>query len=152
MANPLQMLKLKPQGIQFIQETLISATPKKVWAALKKPSEWFYFDANRKSKHTLELRAGGHWISVNQDGSENFFGRVVYFEPGKLLRISGQLGLTHVPVTSVVIFELQPGKDGKSTLLRVGMRMFGFLDADVKTRYEGAWQMLAGQLKALAEK
>ena len=66
--------------------------------------------------------------------------------------VCGQMGLTHLPVTSVAIFELQPGKDGKSTLLRVGMRMFGFLDADVQTRYEGAWQMLAGQLKALAEK
>jgi uncharacterized protein YndB with AHSA1/START domain len=152
MANPLQMLKLKPQGIQFIQETPISAPPKKVWAVLKKPSDWFYFDANRKSKHTLDVRAGGHWTSVNQDKSENYFGTVVHFEPGKLLRICGQMGLTHLPVTSVAIFELQPGKDGKSTVLRVGMRMFGFLDADVKTRYEGAWQMLAGQLKAFAEK
>ena len=150
MANPLKMLTLESQGIQFIHETPVSAPPEKVWAAVKNPSDWFYF-GERRSKHTLDLRAGGQWIAVNKDGSENLFGRVVYLEPGKLLRINGQLGLTHLPVNCVVIFELQPQNDGKATLLRIGMRIFGFIDADVKERYEGAWQKLMGQIKTLAE-
>ena len=151
MANPLKMMKLKAQSIQFILEVPIAATPAKVWSSLLNPSTWFFFDPAMKSKHTLELTPGGQWTAENPDGSSMLMGTVAYFEPGKLLRITGQLGLTHVPVSSVIIFELQPKKDGKATLLRIGTRMFGFMDTGVKKRYQGGWKGLFGNLKAVAE-
>ena len=152
MANPLKMLKLKVQSVQFIQELPIAAAPKKVWTSLLDPSAWFVFDPAHRAKHTLDLRPGGQWTSVHPEGNAALLGTVAYFEPGKLLRVTGQLGLTHLPVTSVIIFELQPKHDGKATLLRVGTRMFGFMDLDVKKRYKGAWKGLMGNIKALAER
>src|SRR3954471_10914920 len=110
MANPLKMLKLKAQSVQFIMEVPIAATPAKVWSSLQNPSSWFFFDPAMKSKHTLVLKPGGQWTAQNPDGSAVLFGTVAYFEPAKLLRITGQLGLTHLPVNSVIIFELQPKK------------------------------------------
>ena len=151
MANPLKMLKLKVQSMQFIQELPIAAVPKKVWTTLLNPSEWFVFDPAHRAKHTLDLRPGGQWTSVHPDGNAALMGTVVYVEPGKLLRVNGPLGLTHLPVTSVIIFELQPKQDGKATLLRVGTRMFGFMDLDRKKHMKDAWKRLMGNIKALAE-
>jgi uncharacterized protein YndB with AHSA1/START domain len=152
MANPLQMLDLKIQGIQFIQETPINAPSKKVWAAIAKPADWFYFDPKRKSKHTFQLKPGGNWSAVSKDGNSSLFGTVTLIEPGKLIRMSGHFGLTHLALAGTLIFELQPGAEKNTTTLRLGLRLAGFIDDSVQARYEGAWKMLAGQIKALAEK
>ncbi len=154
MANPLKMLKLKSQGVQFIQELPVKAPPKKVWSTLIDSGSWFQFDLSsaNQSKQAMDLRPGGLWTAHNADGSAVLFGTIVYYEPGKLLRINGQLGMTHMPINAVIIFELQPQKDGKTTLLRVGTRMLGYMDADVKKRVTGGWKHLLGQLKAVAEK
>jgi uncharacterized protein YndB with AHSA1/START domain len=154
MANPLKMLKLKPQTVQSIQEIPIDAAPRKVWSLLIDANAWFQFsDApGERSRQSLDLRPGGLWTAENPNGSAMLMGTVVYYEPGKLLRVAGQLGLTHLPVNSVVIFELQPKPDGKSTLLRVGTRMFGYMGADVKKGYKNGWKQLLARLKTLAEK
>lgn len=151
MANPLKMLKIKPQVVQFIVEVPIAAAPKKVWSMLIDPTAWFYFDPERRGKHTLQLKPGGQWTAVHPDGSSMFFGQVSYIEPGKLLRIAGPLALTHLPVTSVIIFELQPQEDGKATLLRIGTRISGAMDGDVKKRMQGGWKQLFQQFKELTE-
>ena len=153
MANPLQMLKLKTTALQFIQEVPINAAPKKVWSPILKPSAWFYFnpDKTTRAKHTLELRPGGQWTSQYKDGTAMLLGTVTYFEPGKLLRLAGPMGMTHLPANNVFIFELQPSSDGKKTTLRVGTRLFGFLHSDVKKHVPEAWKMLLGQLKSAAE-
>jgi uncharacterized protein YndB with AHSA1/START domain len=153
MANPLKLLKLKPTGFQFIQEIPISSPPAKVWSSLLKIGQWFRFDANSPwPKHTLEAKPGGKWISTSKDKSTALHGVVTCIEPGKLLRISGQLGMTHLPVQTVVIFELQPKSNGKTTLLRLGHRTYGFVDADVEKRFKGGWSHLLPQIKAVAEK
>jgi hypothetical protein len=110
MANPLKLLKLKPTGFQFIEELPIEASPKKVWSSLLKVEKWFRFDPDPKkaSKHTFEATAGSRWLSTNWEGNTVCHGTVTYVEPGKLLRVEGQIGATHLPVTTVVIFELQP--------------------------------------------
>jgi uncharacterized protein YndB with AHSA1/START domain len=152
MANPLQILPLKTLAIQFIEETTIAAPNQKVWSTVINPTAWFQFDADpaKHGKHSFELRPGGQWTATNPSGSANLLGTVVYYEPGKLLRIQGQVGLSHLPVNGVVIFELQE-KDG-GTLLRVGMRLIGFMDEGVEARYQGAWKHLLSQIKAASEK
>ena len=139
MANPLKMLKLKSQTVQFIQEVPIDAAPKKVWSSLLNANSWFQFDPTRLSKHTLELRPGAQWTSENPDGSAVLMGTVVYYEPAaETSATASQLGMTHVPVNSVIIFELQPEDGGKSTLLRVSTPIMGFMDPDIKKRFERA--------------
>lgn len=153
MANPLQMLPLVATGFQFIQEIAISAPPAKVWSALTHPGTWFFFnpDPATHAKHTFDLRPGGQWISESKNGNSALIATVLLIEPGTLLRLSGPIGLSHLPLSTVVIFELQPQNDGQSTLLKVCMRSTGLMDAEVETRYQGAWQRLLPQLKAAAE-
>jgi hypothetical protein len=60
------------------------------------------------------------------------------------------MGVSHLPVNNVFIFELQP--NGKGTLLKLCHRAFGFMDSGMKGRYTGGWKKLLPQLKELAEK
>ena len=152
-ANPLKLLKLKPTGFQFIEEFPIQASPKKVWSSLLKVGKWFRFDPDPKkaSRHTFDATAGSRWTSETWEGNTIFHGTVTYVEPGRLLRIAGQIGATHLPVTTVVIFELQPEAGGKTTL-RLGQRSFGLIDAEMQTRTANMWKRLLPQLKELAEK
>jgi uncharacterized protein YndB with AHSA1/START domain len=153
MANPLKELPLKLQTFQTIQEVLIAAPPEKVWKAVTNPSTWFGFDADKSNwpKSTLELQPNGRWFMENKDGGFQFLGNVVHVEPGKLLRIHGPIAQTHVPVMHATIFELQPQKDGKSTLLRFGQRTMGYLSEDIQKGMNEGWNKLFGQLKAAAE-
>jgi uncharacterized protein YndB with AHSA1/START domain len=153
MANPLKMLDLKPTGFQFIQEVAIEASPEKVWKSLANVNTWFQYEPDPANyhKHTLELVPGGKWTAAKPDGTASLHAVVTHIEPNKLLRLSGSMGLTHLPATNVMIFELQPQKDGKATLLRLGHRAFGFMDDDVQGRYTKGWGEFLPKLKALAE-
>ena len=64
-------------------------------------------------------------------GTESLFATVTHIEPGKLLRVSGSIGLTHLPVTSVCIFELQPKHNGRTTLLRLGHENLDAIEATI---------------------
>jgi uncharacterized protein YndB with AHSA1/START domain len=154
MANPLKFLKLKPQGFQFIQEVPIDAPPARVWDSLLDVGAWWRFDANQPPRITLEPWPGGRFFgqaSEQGGAAESLHGIVTYIEPNKLLRIGGQMGLTHLPVMHALIWELQPRKGCDATLLRFAQRTFGFIDADVKKRYQSGWKVLFPQLKAVAE-
>jgi len=154
MANPLQMLDLKVTGFQFIEEQPINAAPATVWSAVINPGKWFGFDPdpNKWAKHSFAAKPGAQWIVDFPNGSSVLFATVALVEPQKLLRISGQMGFTHLPIQCVTIFELQPQNDGKTTLLRVGQRTFGFIDAELQERFHGAWKKLLPNIKTLAEK
>jgi uncharacterized protein YndB with AHSA1/START domain len=154
MANPLKMLPLQTGGIQFIQEVPIEASPKKVWAALSDVGKWFGFDPDHSkwAKSTLEMKGGGKWIYESPDGSSSLFATVSHIEPGKLLRLTGQMGMSHLPVVNAIIFELQERAGGKSTLLRMCQRTFGFILEDTEQRTSEGWKVLLPNLKALAEK
>jgi uncharacterized protein YndB with AHSA1/START domain len=154
MANPLELLPLKTNGFQFIHEIAIHASPKKSWSALSDIGNWFGFDPDRSkwARHKLDFKVGAQWIVEFPSGASALFGTVTYMEPGKLVRIYGQFGLTHLPVVNTVIFEIQERDGGNSTLLRVCFRSSGFMTDDVEKRINEVWGKLLPNIKALAEK
>ena len=153
MANPLKLLKLKTQGFQFIQEIPIDAPPAKVWKALLNVGVWFRFD-NPELGHPnmkIEPHIGGRFMSEAKDESR-LFGFVAHIEPNKLLRINGPMGMTHLPVSNVMIFQLDPMAGGKKTLLRFCQRAHGMMTPNMAKNYQGGWKQLFPRLKKLAEK
>jgi uncharacterized protein YndB with AHSA1/START domain len=62
------------------------------------------------------------------------------------------MGMTHLPVQTSMIWQLEPTKGGKATRLRFCHRAYGLMTADKKKQYQNGWKMFLGQLKALAEK
>ncbi|MBC8107233.1 MAG: SRPBCC domain-containing protein [Anaerolineae bacterium] len=152
MANPLKMLKLKPTSFQFIQELKINAPTKRVWDSLIDVRGWFKFDPTAKNTdRKLELWPGGRFHNESPDGTQSLYAIVTHIEPGKLLRLHGQMGNTHLPMDGVFIFELQERKPA-GTLLRFCQRTFGLLDADVAKKMKGGWGKLLPQIKEMAEK
>jgi uncharacterized protein YndB with AHSA1/START domain len=153
MANPLQMLKLEMRAYQHIEEIEVNAAPDRVWKTLVKPSEWFGFDPDKSKwpKSSLKAAPGGLFTVTFGDGTTMLHGTVTYIEPGKLMRISGPFGLTHLAVNNTVIFELQPHGDGKKTLLRMGRRTFGYVDDTVEERARNGSKRMLGMIKEAAE-
>jgi uncharacterized protein YndB with AHSA1/START domain len=154
MANPLKMLKLKPSGFQFLHETPLHETPAKVWKTLINPTSWFGFTpvGEKNHKQSFTLAPGGLWTVTNPDGNSMLIATVTYIEPGKLLRLSGPMGLAHLPVINAFIFELVPTDNGKTTLFRTAHRCYGSITADIKGNYTGAWKHLLAKFKYAAEK
>jgi uncharacterized protein YndB with AHSA1/START domain len=101
-------------------------------------------------KVTLEPWVGGRYFVENADGSSALHMIITYIEPGRLLRATGAMGLSHLPATNAFIFELQP--KGKGTLFRFCQRTTGYMTADIAKGYKGGWKQLFARLKALAEK
>jgi uncharacterized protein YndB with AHSA1/START domain len=152
MTNSVKMLKLKTTGFQFIQEVPINAPPAKVWKTLLNSKSWFYLPNNRDDGATIEPHLGGRFISRSRDGMiADLHGIVTHVESQKLLRIQGPLGASHLPIINAMIFELQPKKDGKGTLLRFCQRTFGYLTSDLKPNFQTGWTKLFKQLKQVAE-
>jgi hypothetical protein len=88
-----------------------------------------------------------------KDGSESrLFGFVSHLEPNKLLRIFGPGPMSHLPATCALIWELQPAKGGKATLLRFVERGYGAVTPDIKKSHTQGWKQMFAVLKAMAEK
>jgi uncharacterized protein YndB with AHSA1/START domain len=154
MANPLQLLKLKPVSFQFIEELAIDAAPAKVWKTLLNMNSWFHFDPDpaKWPKSKIDARAGGQVLVTNPAGYSVLFGTVTLIEPGKLLRIGGSIGMSHLPINSVIIFELQPQRGGKSTLLRFCQRSTGLATPDLEKNARRNWKStMLKNLKEAAE-
>lgn len=153
--NPLKLLKLKPTSIQFIQEIPINAPPQKAWNALINFRGWFHFDhgPSQFAKVSLEPHIGGKFVSQSREQDVFMLhGIVAHWEPGKLLRINGPMGMTHLPVSNTMIWELQPQKGGKATLLRFCQRAYGLMPPDAQKNYQKGWKQLLPHIKELAEK
>ena len=152
MANRIKLLKLKQRGFQFVQNISIAAPPAKAWAALLDMQGWFQFADGHTAKITFDPRLGGLFATESRDGSVTMLhGVVAHLEPNRVLRINGPMGVTHLPINNVMIWELYPQAGGKRTLLRFCQRTFGFLTDDIEKNFRGGWSKLLPQLKALAE-
>ena len=150
MPDPVKLLTLKPEWFQFIQEVKIDAPPAKAWKSLMDVERWWKFRMfDGKSRLKLEPWAGGRFHEAGPNGIEALHCFVTYIEPGKLLRMNGPLGMSHLPVNHVFIFELQPS--GTGTVLRFCQRSHGLMTPKVKQSFQGGWPALFKELKKLAE-
>ena len=154
MANPLKMLKLKPTTIQIIQEVPIDAPPAKVWRAVLDAKAWIGAAMmNPKAvKSTVEPKVGGRFTYERGDGSEQrLLGFISHVEPNKLLRVYGPGVMSHLPCACTMIWELQPAKGGKATVLRFCERSYGSLPPGTAKSHQGGWKMVLAKLKKAAE-
>jgi uncharacterized protein YndB with AHSA1/START domain len=100
-----------PSGFEVENKALIPAAPAQVYTALGAIERWW------ASSHTysgdaknlrLELKAGGCFCESLKDGGSVEHMRVVYAEPGKMLRLSGGLGpLQSQAVAATLTFTLR---------------------------------------------
>ena len=116
-----EVIDVQANGFEVRQATHIAAPPKKLFEALADVGHWW------DSHHTfsgdagnlrLEPEAGGCFCESLKGGGSVMHMRVVFADPGKLLRLEGGLGpLQTTGATGHLAFTLTPKDDGTDLVL-----------------------------------
>jgi len=144
---------LETRDNSFVIESSVTtgASPRATYAAIGKVAAWW------NSEHTwsgaaknlsLQMRAGGCFCEKLAGGGSVEHGRVVYADPGKLLRIDGALGpFQEMAVSGVLTFKLTPA--GSGTRIAMNYSVSGAISMDTKKLAPGVDQVMADQLARL---
>jgi uncharacterized protein YndB with AHSA1/START domain len=122
----------RENGFVIEGTVMAEAAPAVVYRQLIRVQDWW------DPKHTwsgsarnlkLEPRGGGCFCEKLADGGSVQHARVIFAQPGKMLRLDGALGpLQDMAVTGVLTFALTP--DGAGTRIRMTYRVAGVLSMD----------------------
>ena len=111
-----------------IEATAITnASPAEVYRALGTVSEWWdpeHTWSGASKNLSLQLQAGGCFCEQLADGGSIQHGRVIYAQPGVMVRLDTPLGpLQEMPVTGILTFNLAP--QGAGTRITMTYRVAG---------------------------
>jgi uncharacterized protein YndB with AHSA1/START domain len=124
-------------GFAILSRVTVKATPAQAYAALGKPGLWWSsahtYSGDAKNM-TMAVKPGGCFCErVPADGSRIEHGRVVYTQPGKVLRVHGALGpLQQEGVTGSLTWELKPLPDGGTEIIKTYV-VGGYIRAGTRT-------------------
>lgn len=128
-----------------------SATPAEVYRAIGSVSEWWdpeHTWSGSSKNLSLELQAGGCYCERLADGGSIQHGRVIYAQPGVMVRLDSPLGpLQDMPVTGVLTFKLAP--DGTGTRITMTYRVAGAFTLEAGKLAPIVDQVLGTQLERL---
>ena len=141
----------RENGFTIEATVMAEASPAVVYSRLVKVAGWW------DPKHTwsgsagnlkLEPKAGGCFCEKLPNGGSVQHARVIFAQPGKLLRLEGGLGpMQDMAVTGILSFKLEP--DGKGTRIRMTYRVAGMLTMPTAQLAPGVDQVMGIQLERL---
>ena len=141
----------RENGFTIETTVMAEASPAVVYGRLIKVAQWW------DPKHTwsgsaanlkLEPKAGGCFCEKLPDGGSVQHGRVIFAQPGKLLRLDAALGpMQDMAVTAILTFKLEP--DGKGTRIRMTYRVAGILAMPAAQLAPGVDQVMGIQMDRL---
>jgi uncharacterized protein YndB with AHSA1/START domain len=107
-------------GFELVITDTIKAPPEKLWSAMAAPSRWWSKDhswSGDAANFSLDATAGGCFCEALLNGGSVEHARVIFAQPGTMLRLSGALGpLQSFPVTGILTFTLKPAAGGATML------------------------------------
>ena len=125
-----ELLKSSDSGFTARNVVTIAAPPEAVWAALIEPARWWnaaHSWSGKAANFSLDARAGGCFCERLPNGGSVEHQRVLFANPGTLLRLSGGLGpLQPESVSAVLSWELKA--DGNGTRLTQTYAVGGQVD------------------------
>jgi DNA-binding transcriptional ArsR family regulator/uncharacterized protein YndB with AHSA1/START domain len=136
---------------QIAQETRIRAPRGRVWHALTEGIDgwWEHRAGDGPSTVTLDARVGGQFGLAYGDGAGWLWGVVARVEPGRMLELSGPLGM---PGAVVNVYRYELSDDGDGTLVRLTHDMLGTIDDERVASYTKGWRHLIDvRLRELCE-
>ena len=146
-----------PQLLEVRETAAIAAPADRVWATLVLPARWWSKEhsfSGDAANLSLTPVAGGCFCEKLPGGGGVEHLRVVYVQPGKMLRMTGALGpLQGAPVAGVMTVALTP--QGAGTRLALSYRVAGPVDGGADKLAPVVDMVLAQQvagLKATAER
>jgi uncharacterized protein YndB with AHSA1/START domain len=128
---------------------MVEASPAAAYRALIRLPNWWdpaHTWSGSSRNLTLEPRAGGCFCEKLPDGGSVQHARVVFAQPGKLLRMQGAFGpLQEMPVQAVLTFALAP--DGPGTRVTMTYRAAGQFTLETARLAPLVDQVLGSQLE-----
>jgi hypothetical protein len=130
---------------------LVDIPPTVAYRALIKPSSWWdpahTWSASSRNL-SLDARAGGCFCEKLKAGGSVQHARVLFAQPGKLLRLEGSLGpLQDMPVTGILTFTLAP--DGPGTRITMTYQVAGVMSMEAAKLAPLVDQVMNGQFERL---
>lgn len=143
----------RDDGFLIQSVVLVDARPEAAWRALIRVSSWWdpahTWSGSAKSLR-LEPRAGGCFCERLTNGGSVEHARVVFAQPGRLLRLDGALGpLQEMPVTGVLSYALAP--DGPGTRITMTYHVAGALAVESAKLAPLVDQVMQGQFERLRD-
>ncbi len=126
-------------------ELSLEASRARVWAALTEEiSQWWprqFYIHPRAIGMMMDVRLGGHWYELAENGDGQMWGQVIGLEKGQRLLLQGPLSpALGGPGISFLNFDLR-GRGGKSQL-QFSDTVFGDLSADLNQRLDQDWEII----------
>ena len=130
---------------------LVDATPASTYRDLTRVNLWWdpaHTWSGAAGNLKLEPKAGGCFCEKLADGGSVQHGRVIFAQPGKMLRLQAALGpLQGMAVTGVLSFSLAP--DGPGTRITMTYRVAGALTMESAKLAPLVDQVMGSQLSRL---
>jgi uncharacterized protein YndB with AHSA1/START domain len=130
---------------------LVDLAPAAAYRALTRLPAWWdsaHTWSGSSKNLTLEPRAGGCFCEKLKDGGSVQHARVLFAQPGQMLRLEGALGpLQDMAATGVLSYTLAP--DGPGTRITMSYRVAGALTMDPAKLAPLVDQVMTGQLERL---
>lgn len=109
-------------GFEIVIAETIEAPPEKLWTVLVAPSRWWSKEhswSGDAANFSLDAKAGGCFCEALPKGGSVEHARVIFAQPGTMLRLNGALGpLQSFPVTGILTVTLKPATGGTALELR----------------------------------
>lgn len=111
-----------PAGFEVESRATVPAPPAEAYAALGRVGQWWasgHSWSGNATNMTMELRAGGCFCeALPAEGGSVEHGRVVFAQPGRMLRISGTLGpLQSEAATGTLTWTFNPASGGGTEIV-----------------------------------
>jgi uncharacterized protein YndB with AHSA1/START domain len=138
---------------RLVIESVVTADrpPDEMYRILTKPGLWWdgaHTYSGSAANLKLDARAGGCFCEKVGRGTVEH-GRVIYADPGKLLRLDAALGpLQEMAVTGILTFKLEP--DAAGTRITMTYRVAGGFSLPGTRLAPAIDQVMTGQLQRLA--
>lgn len=150
-----EVVDAQANGFELRQTLQVAATPEKLWAALVDVGGWWapgHTYSGSARNLTLDPKPGGCWCEALPGGGVEHL-RVVYVQPGQMLRLAGALGpLQSTGGAGHLSFALKPQAGGTS--LTVTYVFGGYVRGGFQTLagpVDGVLGQQTARLKTLAE-
>jgi uncharacterized protein YndB with AHSA1/START domain len=141
----------RESGFTIETTVMAEASPAVVYTRLVKVAAWWdpkHTWSGSASNLKLDPKAGGCFCEKLPGGGSVQHARVIFAQPGKLLRLEGGLGpMQDMAVTGILTFTLEP--DGKGTRIRMTYRVAGMLGMPAAQLAPGVDQVMGIQLDRL---
>lgn len=151
-------------GFNIVHLSSVAATPDEVWKRLLAPKDWwnkahswsgssagFYIDPQANGCFCELFQEKGADSKLKTVGSVEHM-RVIFAQPGKVLRMQGALGpLQSEAVIGTLTVAMEPAKDGKSTRVSFSYVVGGYMRYTVAEIAPAVDKVLGEQFKNLLQ-